>query len=376
VSKSEIVGRSYEADKRLLKKILRQKAAARRKTGPMSMGQISLFLAYLEQSDGHAYNIHFSFKIKSVIRFQTLEDAFQQLVDRHEILRTTYGFEDDMTVQTVHGHMDAVLGSVDLAGLPENRINERLKTDARHPFDLFQGPVIRACLYSKGGEEHSFLLTLHHIAGDGRSLFVLVKELLASYRQLCMGKGGSLPSMPRSQYLDFVLWEQELLGGPRGKVLEAFWDKALEGPLPLLNLPLSPVTMEDPGSNSISLELGNELADRIRALVRETGIGFYTVAFSAFTVLLHHYSDQEEILVGMPTSTQLSLSSARVDPDVAGYLVNPVVIRSRIKEAYLCYLNDLEDRISGALDHQAYPFYKINEKKTRERRTGNHRFST
>ncbi len=369
VNRSEPKNSSLEQEKKLLAALLRKKAASEKRTFPMSMGQASLFMDYLAQLDNYYYNLSFSFKIESGIDAGILQKACQLMVDRHEILRTTYGFENDLAVQTVHGHRDAQLSRIHLTVADETVIRKRLIADARHPFDLFNGPVIRTNLYSIDPGKHYFLLTLHHIAGDGRSLLNLVKELLNTYELLCRGKGESSFTMPRSQYSDFVRWEQNLLNSPRGKALEAFWEKELEGWVTDLALPRSPGIRQDklPHPDTRSIAIDNDLMQEVILLSQKTGTSFYTIAFSVFAILLHHYTEQDELVVGMPVSTLLSISGKAVDSSVSGYLVNPLVIRSVIADRYNDYLGNLESRISSALDNQAYPFYKIQQAYARKK---------
>ncbi|WP_163335617.1 non-ribosomal peptide synthetase [Desulfopila sp. IMCC35008] len=369
MNKSYLKDSSLEQEKKLLEALLRQKAALDKRTFPMSMGQTSLFVDYLARPESSYYNLSFSFRIESEIDISTLEKACQLLIDRHEILRTTYGFENDSPVQTVHGHRDALLHRVNLNVSDEATIRKRLISDSRHPFDLINGPVIRTNIYSAGTDTQYFLLVLHHIAGDGRSLLNLIKELLDTYKRLSHGEGTASFIMPRSQYSDFVRWEQNLLDSPQGKVLESFWKLELDGWLPDLVLPRSFGTVHGilPCPDTRSIAINNDLMQEVSALSKQTGISFNTIVFSAFAILLHRYSEQDELIIGMPVSTLISLSGKTIDPLVSGYLVNPLVIRSKMACRYNDYLSSLETRISNALDNQAYPFYKIQQAQARKK---------
>ncbi|MCP4020752.1 MAG: hypothetical protein GY729_02820, partial [Desulfobacteraceae bacterium] len=227
---------SLESKKRLLKSLLRQKAGLRKKTHPMSMGQTAIFLDYLKHPKSAAYNILISCKIMSDIDHQILNQAYQLLVDRHEILRTTYGLKSKIAVQTIHGHMDVIVEQMDFPGCDETSIQEKLIIESKKPFDLFLGPVVRICLYSANEGDYYFIMVMHHIAGDGRTLSNLFEELLATHNKLDKGASISSFGMPPSQYTDFVKWEQNLLKSPLAKDLESFWDKTLEGVPPVLEL--------------------------------------------------------------------------------------------------------------------------------------------
>ena len=335
----------------------------------MSMGQLSIFLDYMVRPKGYAYNVRFCFQINSGIDIHIFESAFQGLMDRHEILRTTYGFDNDRAMQTVHGHMDAWVVRADVQGFDRDRIREKLLLDARNPFDLFQGPPARMHLYSRAETEHYCMLVIHHIACDSRTMVLLAQELLRQYDRILQGDRLSDSPLPGSQYADFVRWERQFLEGPEYLEMEAFWDRILGGDLPDLEWPkgLQPRKEACPPcttrATTLAVEIPKDLSGAVDLLAGQMGISVFSVFFSAFSLLLQQYAARDDILVTIPASLFLSLPANLLDESVSGYLVNPVVIRSVQEKSLSRYLRKTGQRISQALEHQAYPFQKILEKK-------------
>jgi hypothetical protein len=203
----------------------------------------------------------------------------------------------------------------------EQRANE----EAQRGFDLTRGPIFRAALMRLSAEDHVLLLTLHHIAGDGWSMGVLVKEMSALYGAFAAGKPSPLPPLP-VQYADFAYWQQQWL---RDKVLErlvGYWKRQLGGPLPVLNLPTDHPRPANPTwqGASQSLLLPSSLVASLQSLGQREGATLFMILLAGFQTLLYRYTDQQDILVGSPIANR---NRPEID-GLIGFFANTLVLRT------------------------------------------------
>ncbi|HEX6864791.1 MAG TPA: condensation domain-containing protein, partial [Thermoanaerobaculia bacterium] len=281
---------------------------------PLSFAQRRLwFLDRLEPGSA-AYNLPGAVRLAGPLDVPALAAAFAGVIRRHEALRTVFPVVDGEPVQLV-GPAEVELPLVDLRGRFDEA--ERLaQEEARTPFDLARGPVCRAKLLRLDDEEHLLLVTLHHIAADGWSLGIFLRELAALYQ------GEALPDLP-VQYADYAAWQ-------RGLHLEgqlAYWRERLAG-LPVLELPADrprPAVRDLRGALR-SLALPPELAAGIGRLARQEGATLFMALLAAFQTLLARYTGEEEIPVGSPVANRRSLE---VEP-LIGFFVNTLVLDARL----------------------------------------------
>ncbi len=210
-----LAGLSLAEKRRLLEKLLQEKAKQGQSLYPLSHGQRGLWFLYQMDRHDSAYNIFFPSRLRSRIDLSALRRLLQLLIDRHPCLRTTFEERNGELLQRVHDQMPVVFQTIDASGWSEDTLHNRLVEESHRPFDLEQGPLIRPYLFSRSAEDHLFLLTAHHIIGDFWSLVVILEEMQALYPALCLGASPTLPPL-KKHYRDFVRWQAEMLAGPRG----------------------------------------------------------------------------------------------------------------------------------------------------------------
>ncbi|HEX5081181.1 MAG TPA: amino acid adenylation domain-containing protein [Blastocatellia bacterium] len=285
------------------------------------------FLEQMEPGIG-AYNIPKAVRLRGVLDHGALERAVTEVVRRHEVLRTVYVMNGDRPAQIIQPPFEVKVSVTDISHLGEEEREKdafRLTTEeARRPFDLAKGPVLRVGLIRLGADDHIVSLTVHHIASDGWSLSVLVKELVTLYDAFTNGRPSPFPDLT-IQYADYAAWQQSWL---RGEALERqldYWKRQLDG-APALELPTDrprPPVQSFRGVRA-NIRLSSELSSAIQALARREGASLFMVLLSAWQVLLSRYSDQEDISVG---SFIANRNHAETEP-LIGFFINNLVFRT------------------------------------------------
>jgi hypothetical protein len=287
--------------------------------------QYTWFLTQVE-SDTNQFHHPNGWRIHGELDTQALERSLNTLVDRHMTLRTTFHVENGLPVQRVHNQFSIELRPIDLGGDP-SQAGHHLEDEAQRPFDLLNGPLIRAALIKLDEGEHIFLLTLHHIISDGWSMDVLIHELSVLYRAFSTGQPSPLSDLP-IQYVDFAVWQRQWLNG---EVLQAqldYWKRTLDGAPPLLELPVDhprPAVLTHHGA-SVAFDLGAELSAQLRQLSQRTQATLFMTMAAAFNVLLQRYSRQDDICIGYPVANRnrTELES------LIGFFVNTLVLRTQL----------------------------------------------
>ncbi len=331
---------------------------------PLSFAQQRLW--FLDQlAPGEAtYNMPAGVRVAGPLRPAALAAACSEIVRRHEVLRTTFAAVDGEPVQVIAAAKPVPLPLVDLRGLPEpGRIPEarRLgREEARRPFDLAHGPLLRVVLVALDEEEHAVLVTMHHIVGDGWSVGVLVRELAALYEAACAGRTSPLPELG-IQYADFAQWQRRWLAG---KVLDAeiaYWRERLGDSPPVLALPADrprPALRTLRGARR-SLGLPDELVARLGALARSHGATLFMALLAAFQALLARYGGQPEVSVGTPIAGRNHVQTE----DLIGFFINTLVLRTDLSgdPPFTELLRRARSVTLGAYAHQDLPFEKLVE---------------
>ncbi len=291
--------------------------AARDQELPLSFAQERLWFLHQLQPASPAYHIPMAVRLRGPLDPAALNASLNQIIARHEALRTTFAQRDGRPLQVVAPSLTLTLTLVDLVGLPASAREaerERLAhAAALAPFDLAAGPLLRALLLRLDEREHVLLLTLHHIITDGWSQGVLVRELTTLYAALTGGPAAELPALA-VQYADYAVWQRAWLRDAARERLLAYW-RAQLADLPTLTLPTDrprPPLQTFSGAHE-PLQLAPELSAALAALARETGATLFMTLLAAFKVLLLRYSGQSDLAVGTPIAGRVAREPGAAD---------------------------------------------------------------
>jgi len=333
---------------------------------PLSWGQRSLWFLYRLAPESAAYNMPAAVKLSAGFDRAALHKALQALVDRHGVLRTTYGDTPGGPVQRVAERIEAPFYRFDAAGWSGGELESRLGEEAYRLFDLERGPVLRMTLFERGPGEDVLLFCVHHIAGDLWSLAILVRELGVLYAGFASGAdtARALPALDL-RYADYARWQTEMLAGPEGQRLWEHWRDRLAG-APALELPADrarPVLQSYRGAVR-SLRLGAGLSTALRALARSRDCTLFMVLLAAYQALLSRISGQEDFLVGCPTSGRAPGKVGARLTGMVGYFVNPVALRAGLagEPAVGEHLERVRRTALDAFDHQDFPLALLAER--------------
>ncbi|ARU63541.1 hypothetical protein CBW65_22925 [Tumebacillus avium] len=340
---------------------------------PVSFAQQRLWFFDQFESGSALYNVPLVLRLKGKLSIRALEQSLEQIIERHESLRTTFATEDGEPVQVIHEQVEIPLQFEDLTDRPESAreaaAEQLIRAYAHLPFDLGQGPLLRTNLLRLAEHDHALLLTMHHIVSDGWSLGVLLQELTALYTSLLRGESGALPNLP-VQYADFSIWQRDWLEGDVLAEQLAYWKAKLGGTLPVLQVPTDHLRPAQQTYNGTSIEfaVSKELTERLQAISRSAGATLYMTLLTAFKTLLHHYSGQEDIIVGSPIAGR---NRAEIE-GLIGFFVNSLVLRTDLSGApsFRELLGRVKETTLGAYSHQDVPFEKLVEELQPERSMG------
>ncbi|MFE1744071.1 amino acid adenylation domain-containing protein [Coleofasciculus sp. H7-2] len=346
---------SPQEKRALLARLLQEKASKAKFQYPLSYGQQILWLLYQNAPESPAYNVAFTARIRGNVDIFALRKAFQMLSDRHPSLRNTFAIQNNEPVQEVHGYQEVYFEQIDAATWNADELARQVFKTYQRPFNLEQEPVMRVNLFTRSVEEHILLLTIHHIACDGWSIWLILDELRVLYSAAKQGTSASLPALTLT-YGDYVRWQNEMLAGADGERLWTYWQKQLAGELPMLNLPTDrprpPVQTFNGASHPFRLT--QELTQQLLQLSQAEGTTLYMTLLAAFQVLLHRYTGQEDILVGSPMTGR---TQTEFTP-IVGYFMNLLVLRGNLSEnpTFKAFLSQVRQTVLGAIAHQDYPF--------------------
>jgi surfactin family lipopeptide synthetase A len=297
---------------------------------PLTFAQRQLWLHSQLAPNTALYNEPITVRHHGPLSVPVLEQAFSEILRRHEAWRTTFPLVEGEPVQSVLPPVPVKLPEIDLRALCfADREAEAVRiatADARLPFDLAHGPLFRAKLVRLDEEEHRLYVTLHHLIFDGFSGYrVFLPELVTLYEAFSQAQPSPLPDLP-FQFGDYALWQREWTQASALDPHLQYWREQLSGPLPSLQLPISgaaPAVQTFGGAmHSVSLPLA--LSESLRDLCRQQGVTLFMVLLAAFKVLLYRYSGQEDVLIGSNTAGRRCPGSEKL----LGYFLNTVPLRT------------------------------------------------
>ena len=334
---------------------------------PVSFAQARLwFLEHLVPGNPF-YNVPTAVKLSGLVNVAALEQAFNEIVRRHETLRTTFRTMDGEPVQAIAPSLHLPLPLVNLQELPVEQEVQRLLTEEfQQPFHLSSGPLLRVKLLQLAEAEHVLLLTMHHIVADGWSVGVLIRELGTLYTAFTTGKPSPLADLP-IQYADFTLWQREWLQGEVLATQMTYWQQQLDGASIDLELPTDRPRLALPtfqGARQFLL-LPVELSEALSTLSAGEGVTLFMTLLAAFQTLLYRYTGQEDILIGSPIANR---NRSEIE-GLIGFFVNSLVLRTDLSgnPPFRELLARVREVTLGAYAHQDLPFEKLVEELQPER---------
>jgi amino acid adenylation domain-containing protein len=340
---------------------------------PLSSAQRRLWFLNQLDPDSPYYNIPMALRMSGTLDVEAMRRAFNEIVNRHEVLRTTYVTQGDTPVQIIHPEMLIDLPVVDMTHIPAEQQDAEVRRfaieDSRHIFDLQTGPLVRASLLRLSEHEHILLQNFHHIANDGWSIWQFANEFAPLYEAFREGKPSPLEELP-VQYADFAVWQREWLQGDAMKAQLSYWTKQLAGVPDTLELPTDfrrPAVLSLRGSTEKAV-FPREFVDRLNALSQQQGATLFMTLLAAYQLLLYRYTREEDIVVGSPIANR---NRAEIE-DLIGFFVNTLVMRTNLSgnPTFVELLERVKTTALGAYTNQDVPFEKLVEALQPDRELG------
>ncbi|HKG78816.1 MAG TPA: condensation domain-containing protein, partial [Pyrinomonadaceae bacterium] len=342
----------------------------RQPLAPLSFSQQRLWFLDQLQPGNAFYNISRNFLLKGPLEIQALEQSLNQIIKRHEILRTSFKNVEGHPVQIISPpqHLNLIVVNLE----DHNEEDREAKSYsliaelASQPFDLGHGPLMRVKLLRLSDEEHVLVLAMHHIISDGWSAGVFFKELSALYAAYAAGEESPLPELP-VQYADYAVWQREYLSGEVLNAQVEYWRERLTGAAPVLELPADRVrpAVQSYRGAAARFELSREVSEGLKELSQREGVTLFMTLLAAFKVLLYRYTGQADIVVGSPIAGR---TRAEVE-HLIGFFVNTLVLRTDLSggPSFRELLGRVRETALGAYAHQDVPFEKLVEELQPER---------
>ena len=366
---------------RLLRQLLLQKGLklpaaqiihARKQIGPCRLSYAQQRLWFLQQLDPEspAYSLCNAIRVQGPFDITLLRRALSEIVRRHEALRTTFQLIDAVPLQVINLPQPLDLPAIDLSGLPDEQreaeVRNRAAQEARRPFDLSEGPLLRVSLLKLNEEDQVVLFTMHHIVSDGWSMDVLIRELTSLYHAYSAGRPSPLFDLP-IQYPDFSEWQRDWLQGDVLKAQLDYWKTQLAGIPQSLELPTdfprpSRETFEG-GSHSFTLP--DSLYKSLKMFCELEQVTPFMALLGAFQTLLSRYTGQRDIVVGSSVANR----NRKEIEGLIGFFVNTLVLRADLSAnpTFQDLMRQVRVTVLDAYDHQDLPFERIVDELNPER---------
>ncbi|KEO82732.1 non-ribosomal peptide synthetase [Tumebacillus flagellatus] len=336
----------------------------------LSNAQKRLWITYKLDPSSKAYNVPLEILIKRELNVKLFEKAAQQLIARHDALRTVFVEVGGEPRQKVLPTSPVRMFFKDLSSFPQDEqaafIRESIALSESKPFDLRRGPLLRLMLFKREEGLYHFYLNLHHIITDGWSNELIAREHSALYEALLAGVEPALPE-PALQYTDYAEWQEAFTGTDAWLAEESYWLNTLAKPLPVLELPTDfprPDVRTDRG-DAVWLTIPRALTTALRNKTAEGEYSMYMLLLAGYVLFLNQETRQQDLIVGTPIAGRLTEALE----SVVGFFVNTLAIRTRLDgvESVQDLLQTVKEQFLNAYEHQGYPFDLLIEKLNPER---------
>jgi len=342
------------------------KPASRDKYLPLSFAQQRLwFLDQLEHSESTTYNMPpLVLKLIGKLSLEFLELSLNTIIQRHEVLRTTFKIQGDNPVQVIADNLVLKLNIIDLQDLNKDQhelqIQEITRKEAEKLFNLSKGPLIRSTLIKLSKNEHVFIIAMHHIVSDGWSSNIFIQEFAKLYNAFYSNKPSPLPEL-KIQYADFAVWQRQYLKGEFIEEKKKYWKNQLANAPMLLKLPLDyprPSVQKFKGKTQY-FYLSPDFTQKINQFSQQNGATLFMSMFAVFAALLYRYTGQDDILIGTPVANR---NHTQIE-DLIGFFVNTIVLRVNFQDSLSFdeLLKQVKQTAIDGYNHQDLPFEQVVE---------------
>jgi len=340
---------------------------------PASFAQRRLwFLDQLNPGDP-TYTVPGGVEMEGPIDVDALERSLQEIVRRHEALRTRFDANRGEPQQVIDSEATLTLRYLDLRSIPEQerkvKADQISREEAKKPFDLRSGPLFRVTLMCLADWHHRLVLIMHHIISDRWSVGVLIRELAVLYNAFTQGEPSPLPELP-IQYVDYTAWQQEQLSGEALQGHLEYWKRQLDGVQAELDLLTDRPHRQDSSNQGAQyyFDIEPDLTRDLRMFGREQGATLYMVLLAGYQALLHHHTGQQELLVGSPVAgrTRTEIEG------LIGFFVNTIVTKAAFTKStsFRQLVKHAKETTLDAFAHQDLPFEKLVEELSPQRNVG------
>jgi amino acid adenylation domain-containing protein len=338
--------------------------ADRRERLPLSFAQQRLWFLAQVEGVGESYHIAFGLHLQGKLNRDALRRALDRLLERHEVLRTCFESVDGEPVQKIE-KAEASRFELRQEDLRDSRnigaeLKKQMQEEANQKFDLARGPLIRGRLLQQGEDEHTLLITMHHIISDGWSMGVLINEVSLLYTAFHRGEYDPLPPL-EVQYADYTVWQRRWLQGEILREQAEYWKNALTGIPELLELPWDYVrpTRQDFSGDSVQVELDEELSAGLKELSRRRGTTLFMTLLAAWGALLSRLSGQADVAIGVAAANRGQTETE----GLIGFFVNTQAVRIEMNGSPTVeeLLERVKRRALEAQQHQDIPFEQVVE---------------
>ena len=341
---------------------LHKRPAEFQEIAPTSFAQQRLW--FLDQLEPGSLNYHLFhiLRLYGALNLTALKCSLNEIVRRHEILRTTFVASNGTPAQHIHAAFSLDPPLVDLSSFPEQerqrQVDQLLKEASQQPFDLQTGPLLRTQIVRLEEEEHLFVLVFHHIITDAWSMGILNQELTHLYAAYCGSQPSPLPDPP-VQYADYAVWQHKWLQEEQAKQQRAYWEQQLAGAPPTLSLPADhprPPIQSFRGK-TLPFWLPSTTLEALRRFSRSEEVTLFMLLLTIFQILLARYTGQEDIVVGSPIANRTCAETE----SLIGFLVNTLVLRTDLagNPTFREVLQRVRNMTLEAYDHQDFPFDQL-----------------
>ncbi len=328
---------------------------------PLSFAQQRLWVQEQLTSGHSAYGLPIAIKLQGPLHIAILEQSVQEIIYRHESLRTTFVTHAGKPFQMIHADYHTTLAVTDLHAVEQSQqpatILQLLHMKMVRPFDLTSGPLLRTGLFILHDQEYVFYLVMHHIIFDAWSVGIFFRELSTLYNAFLQGMPSPL-LMPPFQYADFALWQRGWLEGKILNTLTSYWTKQLRGAQPL-ELPTDQPRTDSVSNNGAAhlFTLPSELTQKLITLSRQEGVTLFMTLLTSFQILLHAYTGALDIVVGTDIANRTSAETE----DMIGFFINLLVLRTQLstRNTFRETLKSVCAMVLHAYAHQDLPFDQL-----------------